>query len=130
MKEVKQHLIQSQHQRIDPDWQFFNGLELLLGSDAELIIHGWLTKSLEPLYLQIDFLNKVLKSAQETLVRVTRAEPVMKIEQIYILLFVQAKRSSEGQSWGFFRVERAINQTKSATALGQTVEFYLYLEGQ
>lgn len=125
-----EHVDQSRNQRMITGWQFLGELELPVGSDAERIVHTWLTKSLDPLNMHVDFLNKVLMSAQEAVARAIRAEAVMKFGRIQITLFFPSERALKGQSWGFFRVEKIMDTLEGAMAPARGIEFYLYLEGQ
>jgi ribosome maturation protein Sdo1 len=110
-------------------WQFLDELELPVSSDAEYHLRTWLTSSLNPLNMHADVLNKVLKSAQEAVARLIRAEVAIKLERIKITLLVPAECTSKGQSWGFFRVEKSMNRTENTLAPGCAIEFYLYQEG-
>jgi hypothetical protein len=119
----------SQSQRTDPGWQLLCELELPVVNDVEQTVHGWMAESLEPLALQKDFMNKVLRSAQRAVARTVRREPGLKLEYIQIMVFVPLRHDVKDQSWGFFRIEKSIAEAQNAVARGQTIVFYLYLEG-
>jgi hypothetical protein len=118
----------SQNEISGTDWQILGKLELPIGSDANDAIELWLVETLGLLNLDTDFLNKVLKSAQEVAARAMQAEDLMQFKHIHLLVFAPAERALEGQSWGLFRIEKIDKGGENANP-DHTVEFYLYLEG-
>ena len=119
----------SQNQHTDSEWQFLSELEVPVGSDAEQRVAVWLTKSLKTLDLPEDFVNKILKSAQDAMTRLTRVESVMNIEHIHVCLFIPQTHTQESQFWGFFRAEKVMDTAEDTLVHGQMIAFYLYLEG-
>jgi hypothetical protein len=115
---------------VGTDWQRLGELELPPGSDAEQTIYVWLTKSLKPLALPENFVNKVSESAQGAVVRITAVKSIMKFEHIYLVLFVPPEQDLKEQSWGFFRVEKILDPAEGALMQGPLIEFYLYREGE
>ena len=100
-------------------WKLLGELELPAGSRAEERMKAWLVEVLRPLDLQEDFLDRMLRSARAVGVeRLAEAGPVH-------LLVYAPPGLPEGQSWGFFRIEKAWNKSLSR----HSIEFYLYLEG-
>lgn len=128
--DLEEHVNPSRNQRMGTDWQYLSELELPPGSDAEQTIYVWLTKSLKPLALSENFVNRVSESAQGAVARITGAEPILKFEHIYIVLFVPPAPDLKEQSWGFFRVEKIRDPAEGALMHGPLIEFYLYREGE
>jgi hypothetical protein len=111
----------------DGGWQVLGELTLPAGSSADERIRAWLTGILNPLQLPASLVKKILQSAQEAS---ARAEASAKFEHIHQLVFAPMAYHSNGQTWGFFRIEK-IQQSKEADSTpAHTVEFYLYLEGE
>lgn len=102
------------------DWQLLGELKLALGSRADGAISAWLTELFKPLQLHPDFLNRILKSAQDATARLLQAG--LPLEHIHLMIFVPQDRAAAGQSWGFFRIEKTQDPDHA-------VEFYLYPEG-
>lgn len=112
------------------NWQVLGDLELAFGSEADSAISSWLTEVLSPLDLQTDFLNKVLKSAQESAAHALQAEPVMALEHIHLLIFAPPDPRIKGLTWGFFRIEKVENALVDRDFPDHAIEFYLYVEGK
>ena len=94
-------------------------------SQAERTLHDWLAVLFIPLSLRVDFLDKVLQSAQIAVARALesgRAAP----EQIHVLVFTQGSRSARQQTWGFFRIEKDEPALTTERPPGHAVELYLY----
>ena len=122
-----QHKNSSSNNPPATDWQILGELELPISSESDGAINRWLTETLLPMHLPTDFLNKVLKSAQDTVARMMLNE--MKFEHIHLLIFVPVDRTSRGQTWGFFRIEKIESQMEVRNHPHHAIEFYLYLEG-
>ena len=129
LADTEEHLNQSRHQHMDTDWQFLGELGLPVGSDPQQMVAAWLTTSLRTLDLPEDFVNKVLKSAQDAVTRLTRVESVMKIEHIHVRLFISPTHTQVSPFWGFFRAEKIMDTAEDALVHGQMIAFYLYVEG-
>jgi hypothetical protein len=112
------------------DWQILCELVLRVFNHAEQTVHSWLTECLELLDLQEDVVDRLLRSAQGAVARTVGAEVGSRPEYIEILLFVPPDHELKGQTWGFFRVEKIVDARQDAVSHGQTIAFYLYLEGQ
>lgn len=87
-------------------------LELPIGAKADETIIAWLTELLSPLNLHADFLNKVLKSAQNSAAHILLTESAAKFEHVHLIIFVPSDPISKEQTWGFFRIEK-IESTKT-----------------
>jgi hypothetical protein len=118
----------SQNEISRTDWQVLGKLELPMGSSADDAIESWLVETLGLINLRTDSLNKVLKSAQEVAARAMQSEALVQFKHVHLLVFAPTERALEGQSWGFFRIEKIDRGGDNANP-DHTVEFYLYLEG-
>jgi hypothetical protein len=112
------------------NWQILGDLELPVRFDADSGIDAWLTELLSPLNLHADFQNKVLTSALEAASRASQAEAARAFEHIHLHIFVPAKQRVEGQTWGFFRIEKIENSFPEKDIPDHAIELYLYLESQ
>jgi hypothetical protein len=108
------------------DWQILGELELPISAESDGAINAWLTQTLFPMRLHADFLNKVLKSAQHAVARMMLNE--IKFGHIHLLIFAPVDRTSRGQTWGFFRIEKIENPVETKNHPHHTIEFYLYVE--
>jgi len=121
----------SQNELSSAEWQILGELELPVGTEASGRCDAWLAETLMPLKLHADFLNKVLKSAQEAIARLSHpASVVMAFEHIHLLVFVPADSSSNGQNWGFFRIEKIEGATTDGSVPNHAIDFFLYREEQ
>ncbi|HJR80926.1 MAG TPA: hypothetical protein VJ821_12695 [Anaerolineales bacterium] len=111
------------------DWQILGKLELPVGTDSDAPIRAWLADILLPLRLHQDFMDKVLKSAQDAAARSIQAEMMHAFEHIHLLVFAPRHNDSNEKTWGFFRIEKAGTFTAKEKPDDHSIEFYLYLEG-
>lgn len=124
-----QHNSSSLHQVSSPGWQTLGELELTAGIDSDHAVNKWLAVILSRLDLRPDFLDKVLKSAQEAASRAMQAEGVRKFEHLHLFIFVPTDHTPNDQNWGFYwiaKVEKAAGKSNPDHA----IEFYLYHERQ
>jgi hypothetical protein len=112
------------------NWQILGDLELPVRFEADSGIDAWLTELLSPLNLHADFQNKVLTSALEAASQALQVETGRAFEHTHLLIFVPVKRKLEGQTWGFFRIEKIENSFPEKDVPGHAIELYLYLESQ
>lgn len=110
-------------------WQLFGELELRVTPDADRTIGKWLRVIFSPLNLHADFLNRVLKSAQEATVHAMRLERMRKFRHIHLLVFAPAERASNSQAWGFFKIGKIDDSPNRGEFNDHSIEIYLYLEG-
>ena len=130
MKPVK-HIDPFSNHISGTDWQFLGELELTIGEEADGVISAWLTETLNPLNLHTDFLNKVLKSAQEAAERAMQSENrQLDFQHIHLLIFFPGTCASKEQTWGFFRIEKIEGAQQHKSPSDHAIEFYLYLDGQ
>jgi hypothetical protein len=93
-------------------------------------IHAWLTKLMDPLTLHGDFLNRILKSAQDAAARVFENESAEKYDHIHLVIYGPQDSGVKPGTWGFFRVEKVENTIEEPSTAAHSIEFYLYREGQ
>jgi hypothetical protein len=114
----------------DTDWQIAGQLELPSCVDAHSMINAWLPEVLTPLQLNAVFLNRVLKSAQDSAARAMRSEMVMKNQHPHLLIYIPAGCPVNGRTWGFFRIDKVEPVADNENSRAHSIELYLYLEGQ
>ncbi|HSL28547.1 MAG TPA: hypothetical protein VK900_05055, partial [Anaerolineales bacterium] len=110
-------------------WQILGELELPAGSSTDDAIHAWLSEVLHPLGLQAHFLGKVSHAAQEAAGRAMRSERAIELQHLHFLMHAPKHSASNGQTWGFFQIEKMGDSVEGGNAHDHTIEFYLYLEG-
>ena len=123
------HTDLSPNQSSCTDWQILSKLQLPFGANSDDRINAWLTETLKLLNLPMDFLNKILKSAQEAISRVVQVESVTEFEHIHLLVFSPVNHTSIGKTWGFFRIEKIGSAGQDKNPPDHSIEFYLYIEG-
>ncbi len=111
------------------DWQILGKLRLSVDTHDESTVETWLAETLSPLALEKRFITKVLISAQDGVARAMTSEPVLESKHLHLVVFVPQDYGSNGQSWGFFRIEKLEEAEPTEEKLDHTIEFYLYLEG-
>jgi hypothetical protein len=111
------------------DWQMLGELELPVSSSNEDVIYGWLSDVLNPLALQNHFLSQILQSAQDAARRAMRSEQAPQFRHLHFLVHAPRYPASNGQTWGFFQIEKLGDSTEGGNSHDHTIEFYLYLEG-
>lgn len=111
------------------NWQLFGELELSVGAGAGSLIQTWLLDTLSPLHLSAGFLNKILASARLALETTLQAEAGNQIECIRLLVYTLQDHSSDGQSWGFCRIEKGLSSPAARQSHVAAIEFFLYQEG-
>jgi hypothetical protein len=123
-----QHNNSSIHQISSPGWQTLGELELKAGLDFDHTVKQWLSVILGSLNLRADFLDNVLKSAQEAASRAMQAEGVRKLEHLHLLILVPVDHAqNNSQDWGFYRIEKVEKKAGKANPV-HAIELYLYRE--
>jgi hypothetical protein len=112
----------------NPGWKLLGGLELTVGPDIDRTVGKWLAVILSALNLRADFLNKVLKSAQEAVVRTMQSKAVTQFQHVHLLVFATVDQAPKRQAWGFFRIEKTSDSPNRNDSNDHSIEFYLYLE--
>jgi hypothetical protein len=120
----------SHTQKQRSEWQFLGELELPAVANMDGSIRTWLTKLIDPLALHGDFLDRILKSAQDAAARVFQTESAEKYDHIHLVIYGPHEQVSKQGTWGFFRVEKVENTTEEPSTAAHSIEFYLYREGQ
>ncbi len=109
-------------------WQMLGELILPIGSDTNELISARLAELLAPLELHENFLNRVLKSAQNYVEHALKPDAGVPFGEIHLYIFGPNERMSKGQTWGFFRIEKIDSHEENLADPDHTVEFYLYRE--
>ena len=111
------------------DWQMLGELDLPVGYSTEDSLHAWLSEILNPLALHAHFLNQILQSAQDAAGRAMRSERAAEFQHLHFLVHAPRHPASNGQTWGFFQVEKMGTSTENRYPFDHLIELYLYLEG-
>ncbi|HEX5943290.1 MAG TPA: hypothetical protein VFY66_13500 [Anaerolineales bacterium] len=109
-------------------WHMLGDLSLPVGASPNEIISAWLIELLAPLHLHENFLNRVIKSVQDYAGRALNQDAGVPFGHIHLSIFGPNERTSKGQTWGFFRIEKIDSAEHNAAHPDHTVEFYLYQE--
>ena len=111
------------------DWQVLGELELPIGSEGASVINTWLKEKLGPLKLQADFMNRILKSAQDAVQRFMESKgDRADIGRIHILVFTPLSHKLDEKTWGFFRIEKLESVREAENPPDHYIEFHLYFE--
>ena len=111
------------------NWQILGDLELSAQVNSKEILELWLKEILKPLDLHTDFLNRILNSAHQTVVRLLRPDAETKLDHIHLFVFAPSNHTLKKLIWGFFSVERVKDTEEGTIANNHTIEIYLYKEG-
>ena len=113
------------------NWQILGELEAPVGSDKESIIHSWLMETLDPLYLHSDFRFRVLRSAQEAVIRAVGLGGLANESgHIHLRVFGPPELESNGKTWGFFWIDKLEATGENKNSPYHSIELYLYMEGK
>ena len=111
------------------DWQSLGELQLRVGSNPNATINQWLTKILGPFSMPDDLVSKILRSIEDAAVRILSPDIAEgQFEYLDIVVLAPAGLAMQGQTWGFFRIERRSTDSEIESAKGHCVEYYLYLD--
>jgi hypothetical protein len=110
------------------DWQLLGNFEVSSEAVEESLPAG-VKKTLHQLELPADFMTRVLESMQDSVLRILKIEEDTKPEHIHLLVFASPRHASKEKTWGFFRIEKIENSKEGTLSHDQTIEFYLYVEG-
>lgn len=114
----------------ETDWQTLGDLEVRSDSDIERAVQAWLDKTLKPLALHTDLLERILRSACEAATRALQHnDPDTGLRHVHLLAFSSHRGEARRQTWGFFRIEK-LGDMLNMYSHNHAIEFYLYLEGQ
>ena len=109
------------------NWQKLGEIELQAGHSASALVEPWLLDTLRHLELHAELIRKIARSAQQAVSNATQLEEGQWL--IHLLVFVPASHTSNGHTWGFFRIEKMGKKTMDEGIERHVIEFYLYLEG-
>ena len=119
--------IDPQHNQLPlTDWRKLGELKLRAGPNPDGSINAWLTHILSDFSLPNDLVARLLKSMEDSAGRVLSAEELS--EHLEIVVLAPAYLLPQGQTWGFFRLERASADSQFNGTNGHCVEYYLYLD--
>jgi len=113
-----------------PDWQTLGKIKLPVDANIVEAINVSLAEILTPLNLSTDFLNKILNSAQDSVMRAQQSDASKSFGHIHISIFAPNKQIQNGKTWGFFQTERIRNPSEDVDSHGHTIGYYLYTEGE
>jgi hypothetical protein len=105
-------------------WKLLGKLELPVDGPIEGKINVWLMEILHPLNIHEDFYNRILKSAQAV-----HLDRMTDLESVYLFVYAQPKPPT-GQTWGYFRIDKAGIATVNKASSHHSIEFYLYVESR
>ena len=117
------------HNMPHTDWQMLGELKLHIGSSTDNEIHAWLSEALDTLKLNAHLMNQILQSAQDAARRAMRSERAAEFRHLHFLVHTPKRPASNGQTWGFFQIEKMGDSTEGGNSHDHAIEFYLYLEG-
>ena len=104
-------------------------LKLPIGSSTGNMLRAWLSEVLDPLALHSHFLDQILQSAQDAAGRAMRSERAAEFRHLHFLVYAPRHSSFNGQTWGFFQIEKMGDSIEVGNAHDDAIEFYLYFEG-
>lgn len=111
------------------NWQILGELKLRADSNTNGTVKAWLNHLLSGFSLPDDLVSRLLKSMEDAAVRVLIPDGAeAQLEQLEIVVLVPAVLVSEGQTWGFFRVERTSTVSNVRNSQGHCIDYYLYLD--
>jgi hypothetical protein len=113
-----------------PGWQTLGELELPVGASTGEIVHAWLAEALASLNLSTDFLERVLRSAQESAGHALQPNAAGALLHIHFFIPLLLEHDSSGKSWGFFHIKRIETRADDVDARHHAIDFYLYVEGE
>lgn len=113
------------------DWHPLGELELGIDEKNDDAVRAWIEETLGPLNPNADFLNRILRSAQEAVTRAAITDgATSQLEHLHLLIYTPIESTPTGKTWGFFRIEKVGIPTADTRAVDHSIEFYLYREGQ
>lgn len=126
MKQIK-----TSHNKVfDAEWQLLGELKLSANSTSNFSINTWLAEILSRLDLPENFLNRVLDSVQESVMRTLQQNVSKTLGQVHLSFYSPFDKLSKRKTWGFFHIERTEDRRDSVGITDHTINFYLYVEGK
>lgn len=111
------------------NWRLLGEMELPLSTPINNPVYAWLVETLRPLDLNHRFLNKIIASTQHALLHDFKTATEAGHSHVHLLIYTPEDNPSNGQSWGFFRVEKKGDWQSGRANMDHAVVFYLYQEG-
>jgi hypothetical protein len=111
------------------NWQALGECKLSLNASMDARIQAWLKENLSSLSLNTDFLDRILRSAQDSATRAFQAGVETKFEHIHLRVFTPESSISNKKTWGFFLIEKVGTPVANTNRVDHSIEFYLYREG-
>jgi hypothetical protein len=112
------------------DWQLLGKYTFTRESLPDNLVSAWLANTLRPLNLKTSLIDKILTSAQLAAESTLQLPSSNRFKHIHLLIFTSAMHPSDGQNWGFFRIEKIGPLSEENQSPDHAIEFYLYLEGK
>lgn len=122
------HMDSSSQPVQEPGWQLLGEQVLPMGTDLQDATGDWMLRLLRPHGLHEDFLNKLIDSAKEAVLRAALADSVEQTGHLHVLVYIR-NGASAVQTWGFFRIEKIEESKDGQDVPGHAIDFYLYPEG-
>ena len=107
-------------------WQLLGDLKISYDSNIETVIRTWLLKTLEPVSLPTDFIDRIHKSVFKTVADLLKSDE-QRHDHIHLIIFIRKQKTEGSHAWGFFRIEKLEDTTQEK--FNHAVEFYLYPDG-
>ena len=112
------------------NWHLLGEIELPVGAAADAAIQTWIAPVLNTLNLSSDFLDRVLKSAQESAMRYLDPDAGLTPRHIHLSIHAPREHLARGNTWGLFQIERIENRAEAMDGYDHSIDFYLYVEGK
>ena len=110
-------------------WRELGELKLQTGSNPDGSIKAWLTHILGDFSLPDDLFNKLLESMEDAVVRVLIFDSTeVQLGYLEMVVLAPADLAYQGQTWGFFRVERTSPNVNKENSQSLCIDYYLYLD--
>lgn len=113
-----------------PAWHVLGELVLHIATSTDEAVHTWLAEVLMPLNLSPDFLERVLRSAQESVGNTIHPNSEDTLSHIHISILVPRGHTPSRKPWGFFHIERIEASADNSDERHHAIDFYLYVEGE
>lgn len=110
-------------------WNLLGEIEFPAGPAAASHISAWLVETLRALDLNGRLLNKITAAAQLAAERAPSITGEADPAQVRLRVYTPEDTSSNGKSWGFFRVEKKGDPQAAGRSREHAIAFYLYREG-
>ena len=111
------------------NWQRLGQLKLGAGSSPNGTITAWLEGALRNLSLPKDLVNRLLASIEEATAGILNPDiGGQQFDFLEIVMLAPSWQTSQGHTWGFFRVERTSIEPLDERTKGHCIEYYLYLD--